>query len=188
MSYHPKGSEPQCFASHTLCGVFNAGGPCRWREVGRIRKYWGGNAGSRTTVTLVFPGLCSLTVSVTGQQGVPGWLQTGLSTSLMSPTQNPEWFVPNQGFQRDRRADISIWHSSGVRRSWELSTGPLRVAPWDGKWWLARGSLPRLPSEPHSPPVTPVVARSITCAHPSVLCPLTGSGFDQTKHGGSPNS
>ena len=50
MSYHPKGSEPQCFASHTLCGVFNAGGPCRWREVGRIRKYWGGNAGSRTTV------------------------------------------------------------------------------------------------------------------------------------------
>ena len=84
--------------------VVPAGGE-KWAEFGNTEE---GMQAAERQLTLVFPGLCSLTVSVTGQQGVPGWLQTGLSTSLMSPTQNPEWFVPNQGFQRDRRADISI--------------------------------------------------------------------------------
>lgn len=109
-------AEPPVLYFHTLCGVLTqvvlAGGE-KWAEFGKTE---GGNAGPQndSDACLSWAVLADLRHR---QQEVSGWMWRGLSTSLMSPTQNPEWSFPAR-VSKGPGADISIWPSSGVRRSW----------------------------------------------------------------------
>lgn len=189
----PKGSEPQCCASHTLCGVFNAGGPCRGREVGRVRKDWGGNAAAEWQWCLSSWAVLAYSLRHR-QQEVSGWMWRGLSTSDEPNTESR--MVPSQpGVSKETEgADISIWPSSGVRG--EAGSWTQALCMWHRKT-ASGGRAHMAPFVSRDKAISHLLAEPQLSCHPccqlalcqaclsSVLYPLPEVVLVRTKRGGA---